>query len=72
VIVCTQTPDILIKEAESAGVPAEVLGIAGGEKFVINGLVDLGLKEMLHSWNISISRTMDFEQGRQPSITENL
>ncbi len=46
VLVATSRPDELTRLAAEAGIPAVVIGIAGGERLVVRGLVDLGLDEL--------------------------
>ncbi len=61
VVICTDTPDVLIQEATEAGIPSQVLGTAGGRRFVISGLVDLALDDMMQSWSQSIGAIMGFD-----------
>ena len=42
-------PAFLVR-AEAAGVPARVMGDAGGDRVVIDGLIDLGLDEVSERW----------------------
>ncbi len=46
VVVSTGQPDRLLGLAAAAGVPAEVVGRVGGDRFVVTGLVDLSLAEL--------------------------
>ncbi len=46
VVASTPEPERLLALARSAGVPAEVIGRAGGDRFVVSGLVDLPLTEL--------------------------
>ncbi len=46
VLVATPLPDELMRLATEAGLGARVFGIAGGERLVVRGLVDLGLDEL--------------------------
>jgi phosphoribosylformylglycinamidine synthase len=68
VVVCTQMPDTLIQEAESVGIPAKVLGTAGGGRLIVEGLIDLELNDMVLSWSESSSRTMDIEHGGRSAV----
>jgi phosphoribosylformylglycinamidine synthase len=43
VVVCTDRPDGVAARASAAGVPASVIGSAGGERIVVEGLLDLGV-----------------------------
>ncbi|HEY1734965.1 MAG TPA: AIR synthase related protein, partial [Acidimicrobiales bacterium] len=40
VVVATSRPDAVLDRAARAGVPAEVLGVTGGDRLVVEGLVD--------------------------------
>jgi len=46
VLVATSQPDEFIRLAAGADVPAVVIGVAGGERLLVSGLVDLGLEEL--------------------------
>ena len=46
VLVATDRPDEVLARAGAAGVPAAVLGRAGGDRLVVDGLVDLPLAEV--------------------------
>ncbi len=46
VVACTPDAPALGKAAKHAGVRARVIGLAGGERFVVPGLVDLAVSEM--------------------------
>ncbi len=46
VLVATSRPDEITRLAADAGVSAEVIGVAGGGRLVVRGLVDLGLDEL--------------------------
>ncbi len=41
--------------AEAAGVPVTVLGRAGGDRLVVDGLVDVGLDHATHTWRNAIA-----------------
>jgi phosphoribosylformylglycinamidine synthase II len=45
-LLCTRRPAEVIELAERKGVPATVIGRAGGSRLVIDGLVDLAVDEM--------------------------
>ena len=42
--------ELVCRAAEQAGVPAVVLGRAGGDRLVVDGLVDLTLAEATEAW----------------------
>ncbi len=46
VLVATRLPDELSRLAAGAGLGARVIGVAGGARLVVHGLVDLGLDEL--------------------------
>ncbi len=55
-VACTDRPNELLELAESCGVPARVLGRAGGSRAVVEGgpgdapLVDLPLADLMEAW----------------------
>ena len=60
VVVCVQ-PDRLdgvLSAAEAAGVPATVLGAAGGDRIVVDGLVDLDLTTAVERWTGALPTIM--------------
>ena len=59
VVVCTTRRNELISRAAEAGVGFRVLGSAGGDRLVIEGLVDLSVAEVTEAW-----------QGRLPSLLD--
>jgi hypothetical protein len=50
VLAATARPEELCARAVAAGVPAEVVGLAGGSRLVVDGLVDLDLAGLRHHW----------------------
>jgi phosphoribosylformylglycinamidine synthase subunit PurL len=61
VVVCTTDRAGLISRAAGAGVPFRVLGQAGGNRVVVEGLVDVGVAEATEAW-----------RGRLPSLLDEL
>jgi phosphoribosylformylglycinamidine synthase len=57
-IACTQRPDDLLELARACGVPARVLGIAGGSRAVVEGLFDLPLEDLVDSWTSALPRAL--------------
>ena len=51
IVVATRRPDELVGRARDAGVPAELVGVVGGSRFVVDGLVDLGMDELAAVWS---------------------
>ena len=50
VVVCTTRHTELIARAAEAGVGFRVLGSTGGDRVVVDGLVDLGVAEAAAAW----------------------
>ncbi|MEO7836550.1 MAG: phosphoribosylformylglycinamidine synthase subunit PurL [Acidimicrobiales bacterium] len=50
--------DEVLAQAAAAGVAASLLGEAGGDRVVIEGLVDRGVKEATEAWSGAISRSL--------------
>jgi phosphoribosylformylglycinamidine synthase II len=61
VVVCTTDRAGLISRAAGAGVPFRVLGQAGGDRVVVEGLVDVGVGEAVEAW-----------RGRLPNLLDEL
>jgi len=61
VVVCTTRRAELISRAAGAGVAFRVLGRTGGDRIVIEGLVDVGVAEAADAW-----------RGRLPSLLDDL
>ena len=61
VVVCTTRRAELITRAAEAGVGFRVLGQAGGDRIVIEGLVDIGVSDAVDAW-----------RGRLPSFLDDL
>ncbi|MDA8315115.1 MAG: AIR synthase-related protein, partial [Actinomycetota bacterium] len=63
VLVTTGRPEELRARASAAGVPAEVLGTAGGERFVVVGptstLVDLSVAELSEAMAGSLAKRLE-------------
>jgi phosphoribosylformylglycinamidine synthase subunit PurL len=50
VVLCTSDPDEVVVAAAAVGVPARVVGYAGGNRIVVEGLVDLALDAATTAW----------------------
>ena len=50
VVLCTRTPEALLARAEAAGVPASVIGTAGGSRLIVDGLLDLEVEVLARAW----------------------
>ena len=61
VLVCTTRRAELISRAAEAGVGFRVMGQTGGDRVVVEGLVDLSVAEAVNSW-----------RGRLPSLLDDL
>jgi phosphoribosylformylglycinamidine synthase len=59
VVVSTGRPDELVARAGEAGLGAWVLGSVGGERLVIDGLVDVGLGEATAAWRDRLPALLD-------------
>ena len=58
-LVATTDPDGLLGRAADAGVPAGVLGTAGGTRLVIEGLVDLEVVEVTGAWSQALPDALE-------------
>src|SRR5437588_1529939 len=50
VVVCTANPEGIAARARSAGLAVSELGIAGGDRLVVEGLVDVALADLEQAW----------------------
>ncbi len=55
VVVCTSQPSQVIDRAHEAGVPAVDLGVTGGHRLVVEGLVDLAVEEATAAWRAALA-----------------
>jgi phosphoribosylformylglycinamidine synthase len=46
----TERPDEVLAAAEAAGIPARVIGAAGGDGVVVAGLLDLAVSDAADAW----------------------
>jgi phosphoribosylformylglycinamidine synthase II len=58
VVLCTARPEEVLRRATSAGVPAAVIGRAGGARLVVEGLVDLSVAEMAARWRQALPEAL--------------
>ena len=54
VVVCTDRPDEVVKRTRDAGVPAEVVGTTGGDRVVVEGLLDLSVAAATRVWRTAL------------------
>ena len=54
VAVATASPDEVLERAGHAGVPAAVLGTVGGDRLVIDGLIDVSVADLGSTWTRSL------------------
>jgi phosphoribosylformylglycinamidine synthase len=54
VVVCAADPDGVAARARAAGVTVTELGIAGGDRLVVEGLVDVALDDVVHAWRSTL------------------
>ncbi len=59
VVVCTTRRNELVARAAEAGVGFRVLGTTGGDRIVVEGLVDLGVAEATESWRTRLPSLLD-------------
>jgi phosphoribosylformylglycinamidine synthase len=52
VVLCTRNghADDVLRAAQATGVPAARIGSAGGDRLVVNGVLDVGLAEATEAW----------------------
>jgi phosphoribosylformylglycinamidine synthase len=50
VVVCAADPERIAARARAAGVTVTELGIAEGDRLVVEGLVDVALVDLVHAW----------------------
>ncbi|MHB1775764.1 MAG: phosphoribosylformylglycinamidine synthase subunit PurL [Acidimicrobiales bacterium] len=54
VLAATGRPEELCARAVAAGVPAEVVGAAGGDRLVVDGLLDVDVARLRHGWRSAL------------------
>jgi phosphoribosylformylglycinamidine synthase subunit PurL len=54
VVLGTARPDEILDQAQAAGVPARVIGSAGGERIVVAGLLDLAVSDAVEAWRVAL------------------
>ena len=54
VVIGTARPDEVLDRAEAAGVPARVIGSAGGDRIVVAGLLDLAVADAAEAWRVAL------------------
>jgi phosphoribosylformylglycinamidine synthase len=61
VVVCVAAgqADDVIRAAEAAGLPATPLGTAGGDRLVVDGLLDVGLADAVAAWKGHLPEAME-------------
>ncbi len=59
VVVCTARRNEVVSRAAEAGVGFRVLGQAGGERIVVEGLVDLGVPDAVGAWHRRLPDLLD-------------
>jgi phosphoribosylformylglycinamidine synthase len=59
VVVCTASPDELCARAADAGIDATALGSAGGDRIVVDGLVDVSVADAISSWRSKLPDLLD-------------
>ncbi len=59
VVVCTTRRNEVVSRAAEAGVGFRVLGQAGGDRIVVEGLVDLAVSEAIKAWRRRLPDLLD-------------
>jgi phosphoribosylformylglycinamidine synthase II len=59
VVICTRRPDEVRALCDQVGVEVGELGVAGGDRFVVEGLVDVALDELSAARSGRLSRLLD-------------
>ena len=59
VVVATTDPESLLARAGGAGVPGQVIGVAEGERLVVEGLVDVALTDARAVWQNRLPGALD-------------
>jgi phosphoribosylformylglycinamidine synthase len=54
VVVCSPDPEAIVAPTRSAGLTISELGVAGGDRLVVEGLVDLALADLEHAWRSTL------------------
>jgi phosphoribosylformylglycinamidine synthase len=54
VVVCEADPGETTARARAAGVTVTELGVAGGDRLVVEGLVDVALVDLVHAWRSTL------------------
>ena len=65
-LVCASPGDApeVLRRAGEAGVPATLLGGAGGDRFVVDQLVDLALADLERSWRDTLPSMLAVDGAR--------
>jgi phosphoribosylformylglycinamidine synthase subunit PurL len=58
VLLGTHHPDEVLARAAVASVPAALIGSAGGDRLIVEGLVDLTVKELTDSWRRALPEAL--------------
>ncbi|HEY3701648.1 MAG TPA: AIR synthase related protein, partial [Acidimicrobiales bacterium] len=58
VVVCAADPEGIAARARAAGVAVTELGIAGGDRLVVEGLVDVALHDVIHAWGSTLPQRL--------------
>jgi phosphoribosylformylglycinamidine synthase subunit PurL len=68
-IACTGSPDELVGLARECGLPARVLGVAGGSRVTVGGQIDLALADLADAWVGALPKALGepLQAGASPS-----
>jgi phosphoribosylformylglycinamidine (FGAM) synthase-like enzyme len=53
--------DVVLRMAADAGVPVTELGMAGGDRIVIDGIVDVDVADAIEAWRTALPRALGIE-----------
>jgi len=63
VVVCTARPELVAERASGARIPAVELGRSGGQRLVVDGLMDLDLPTAVEAWRGPLERQVAPARG---------
>jgi phosphoribosylformylglycinamidine synthase len=63
VVLCTDRPDEVTARADAAGVAAGVIGTAGGDRVVVEGLLDLPVDKATEAWRTALPKALGEPAG---------
>jgi len=70
-VVLAVAPDragLVMAHAEEAGVPVTSLGVAGGDRLAVGGLLDVDLAEATEAWRSALPRALGVEAAAAGAV----